>query len=158
MFNFLKNKSIEILAPVNGKVIELSKVEDEVFSQKMLGDGLAIIPSSGDFYAPMNGVLTSVFPTKHAYGIRHKSKVECLLHIGLDTVNLEGKGFESKVNQGDNIKSKDLLVIVDWILIENEIKSKQTPLIFLTETLGKRKIKNIKYGQVKAGEVIAVIS
>ncbi len=81
-----KSKELEIIAPVDGEIIALDKVEDEVFLQKMLGDGLAIKPSAGNFVAPVAGKLITVFPTGHAYGIKSNNGVEMLLHIGMDTV------------------------------------------------------------------------
>lgn len=89
-----KPKELEIIAPVDGEVIALDKVEDEVFSQKMLGEGLAIKPRAGNFIAPIVGKLITVFPTGHAYGIKSNNGVEMLLHIGMDTVSLNGKGFD----------------------------------------------------------------
>lgn len=157
MFNLFRKKKIEILAPVNGEVINITSVDDEAFKEKMLGDGLAIVPTSNEFYAPMAGTITSLFPTKHAYGIKHKSNVECLLHIGLETVALNGRGFNSQVAQGDKVKAQQLLAVVDWEEIDSDIKSRQTPLIFLTESLGNKRITNIKIGPAQAGDVIATI-
>ncbi|WP_342223505.1 PTS glucose transporter subunit IIA [Spiroplasma endosymbiont of Asaphidion curtum] len=155
--NFFKKKQIEVLSPVDGEVINITDVDDEVFNEKMLGDGVALIPAADEFYAPFAGRITSVFPTNHAYGIQHWTKVDCLLHIGLDTVNLKGKGFEPKVKQGQKVKANELLAVVNWSKIAGEIKSNQSPLIFLPDSLKGKKITNIKLGSVKAGEIIAII-
>ena len=85
----------------------------EVFSKGFLGDGISITPTDSKFYAPISGVLSSVFPTGHAYGIKGDDGVEVLVHIGIDTVKMEGKGFDIKVKQDDTVKQGDLLVICD---------------------------------------------
>lgn len=82
-----------VYSPVNGKVITLESVDDGMFSEKILGDGMAVVPSDGNFIAPVSGTVESAFPTGHAYGIKTDSGLEVLIHIGLDTVNLNGKGF-----------------------------------------------------------------
>lgn len=108
-----KPKELEIIAPVHGEVIALDKVEDEVFSQKMLVEGLAIKPSAGNFIAPIAGKLITVFQTGYVYGIKSNNGVEMLLHIGMDTVSLNGKGFDIQVKQDDNVKQGYLLCSVD---------------------------------------------
>ncbi len=153
-----KLKELEIIAPVDGEIIALDKVEDEVFSQKMLGDGLAIKPSAGNFVAPVAGKLITVFPTGHAYGIKSNIGVEMLLHIGMDTVSLDGKGFDIKVKQDDNVKQGDLLCEVDLAVLKAEkVPSLDTPIVFTPETMSGRTITVVKEGKVKQGEVIAII-
>ena len=100
-------------APVEGTVMPLTEVKDDVFSSKMLGDGVAIIPSKGELYAPINGTIEMIYSTKHAVGMRTEDGVEVLFHIGLDTVNLDGKYFESFVTKGQHVKRGDLLVKFD---------------------------------------------
>ncbi|AVN59487.1 PTS sugar transporter subunit IIA [Mesoplasma florum] len=150
-----KNKLVEIYAPVDGEVVGLDKVEDEVFSGKMMGDGLAIVPANGDFVSPMAGELASVFPTKHAYGFREKSGVEVLVHIGLDTVNLDGEGFESFVKQGDKVSQGDPMVKVDLKFVKPKVPSITTPII-VTNPNGKE-ITIVKMGKVKKGELTATV-
>lgn len=147
-----KSKEINIYAPVDGEVVGLDKVEDEVFSEKMMGDGLAIIPNNGEFVSPIDGQLVSVFPTKHAYGIQDKSGVEILLHIGLDTVTLDGKGFELFVEQGQKIKTGEALVNVDLKYVKPKVPSITTPIIFTNQA--NKKIKIVKTGKVKKGDLI----
>ncbi|QBQ07331.1 PTS system, glucose-specific IIA component [Spiroplasma gladiatoris] len=154
---FTKNKNLEVFAPVDGEIIELSSVEDEVFAEGMLGDGLAFVPANGDFYAPIDGKLVTVFPSGHAYGIANKNGVEILLHIGIDTVSLEGKGFDVKVKQDQSVKVGDLLVNVDLKEVASKVPSIQTPLIFTTDSMSGKQIEIVKTGKVAKGDLIAII-
>ena len=110
----------EIKSPMNGTVIPLSEVPDAVFSSEMLGKGFGVEPSEGKAYAPVDGEVTTVFDTKHAIGLMSKHGVEVLIHIGMDTVKLNGKGFDVKVKTGDQVKAGDLLAEFDMDLIKGE--------------------------------------
>ncbi len=155
---FGKKKKIEIIAPVDCKVIKLEDIKDEVFSQKMLGDGFGIEPTKGNFVAPITGKLVTVFkPSGHAYGFQFKDKTEILMHIGLDTVNLKGDGFEILVDQDQMIKAGDKLVNIDLKSIEDKKISTQTPIIVTSNTLNNKKINILKFGNVKQGEIIAEV-
>lgn len=114
---------------VEGNVIGLETVADPVFAQKMMGDGAAIIPTDKVVLAPVSGVVSVVFPTGHAYGITRDDGVEILIHLGIDTVELDGKGFESKVSQGDTVSKGDVLAHVDWNLISSEGKEISSMII-----------------------------
>ncbi|GMA69661.1 PTS beta-glucoside transporter subunit EIIBCA [Leuconostoc litchii] len=103
----------EVDAPVSGQVIQLSDVQDDVFSTEMMGKGVAIEPVEGTIYAPADGEISVAYETKHAYGLTTEDGLEILVHIGLDTVNLEGKGFESFVKQGQKVKKGDKLGTFD---------------------------------------------
>lgn len=121
MFNFFKkNKKEEpvlekknLYAVANGKVVPVTEVADPVFSQKMMGDGYAVIPTDGNIYAPVEGKVLSVFPTKHAIGIQLDDGIEILVHMGLDTVEMNGKPFETHVQEGDHITSETLIATCD---------------------------------------------
>lgn len=152
-----KSNVLEIHAPVDGKIISLDEVKDDIFSQRMLGDGFAIAPKTGNFIAPFDGKLVTVFPTGHAYGLKHKSGVETLIHIGLDTVTLEGKGFDIKVSQDEKVKQGDILVNVDLDEIKDKVPAIDTSIVFTPESLGSRKIEIVKTGDVKQGEIVAII-
>lgn len=112
MFGLFK-KDVVILSPVNGQCVDLSQVPDEVFSKKMMGDGVALRPSDGLFVAPADGELTMLFRTGHAYGMKIGKDVEILVHIGIDTVKLNGEGFELVAEQGQTVKAGDPIVRVD---------------------------------------------
>ena len=105
---------------MNGTVIPLSEVPDAVFSSEMLGKGFGVEPSEGKAYAPVDGEVTTVFDTKHAIGLMSKHGVELLIHIGMDTVKLNGKGFDVKVKTGDQVKAGDLLAEFDMDFIKGE--------------------------------------
>lgn len=119
----------EIFAPLYGDIIPLSKVPDPVFSKKMMGDGIAIIPKSGKVVSPVNGQVIQVFPTKHAIGIRSERGLELLIHIGLETVELNGEGFEVLVNTDESIKVGDPLVKVNLEYLKSKNKDIVTPII-----------------------------
>lgn len=115
MFGFLKKKKDEYLfgAPAEGKAVPLSQVSDPTFSEGMLGEGVAIIPSQGKFYAPADGEVGMVFDTLHAVSLTADCGAEILIHVGLDTVKMKGDGFTGHVQAGDKVKKGDLLLEVD---------------------------------------------
>ncbi|BFN03403.1 glucose PTS transporter subunit IIA [Clostridium tetani] len=128
----LKKNNIKeeiILTPIEGEVVELEKVPDEVFSKKMLGDGFAVEIKGDKVYAPIEGEISVIFPTKHAIAITTNNGLEILIHVGIDTVELQGEGFISHVKQGDTVKKGDLLLTVDKEFIKNKGKSLMTPVI-----------------------------
>lgn len=120
MFDFLKKKSnSEILgAPIEGEAVPSAEVSDPTFGEEMLGKGMAIKPSVGKVYAPVNGTVTMVFDTKHALSITSDQGAEILIHIGLDTVSLKGEHFTSHVNGDDKVKKGDLLLEFDMDAIK----------------------------------------
>lgn len=118
-----------VYAPFSGKVIPLSKVPDEVFSSGAMGQGLAIEPSDSKLYAPFDGTIVMVAPTKHAIGLRSTSGVELLVHIGLDTVTLDGTPFSLKVKEGDTVKKGEVLAEFDKAFIEQKGLTTITPVI-----------------------------
>lgn len=111
--NLFKPKDLNVYSPLKGQVIPLSEVKDEVFSQAMMGPGCAVIPSDGHIVAPFDGQVKFVFPTKHALGLLSSSGIELLIHIGIDTVNLEGMPFSVHVKDHQKIKKGQLLADVD---------------------------------------------
>ncbi len=125
MFNFLKRKNnkTEIFSPAKGELKPLSDVEDEVFSKGLVGKGFAIMPQDSMVYSPVEGEVAMVFPTKHAVGIKTKEGLEFILHIGVDTVNLKGEGFEVLVKEQDVVKPGTPIMKVDY----EYIKSKGLP-------------------------------
>ena len=118
------NNKIKINAPVTGKVIPLDKVPDEVFSQKILGDGMAVIPENGNVLSPVNGQVVSVSDSLHAYTLLSEDGLNILVHIGIDTVSLKGEGFKTFVKPGDKVKTGQLIAEVDLeILAKNNLSS-----------------------------------
>ncbi|SFV65396.1 PTS system, glucose-specific IIA component [hydrothermal vent metagenome] len=152
MFGFLKRKNREILSPVDGQVIEIEKVDDEVFSAKMVGDGVAVIPVSNTFCAPIDGTITKIFTTNHAYSIKSNKDLEVMVHIGLDTVSLNGEGFERLANEGDEIKAGDPVIRVDLPYITEHAKDIVTPVIVSDESDVREIEKTIKI--VKCADLI----
>ncbi len=144
-------KEIIISSPVKGKVVPLSEVPDETFSQEMLGKGVAIIPEQNQFYAPVSGEVSVVFPTGHAIGLTSEDGTELLIHIGLDTVQLNGDGFHVKVQQGQKIKQGDLLVEVDIDAIKEKGYSVITPIL-VTNPDQYQEIEKLKVGSSEAKE------
>ena len=127
--NVTESLSEEVNQPIEGKIIPLNQVEDDAFSQEVLGKGIAIIPSEGKVYAPFDGTVITLFPTKHAIGIVSDNGCEVLIHIGMNTVQLNGKYFTSHVQQGDKVKKRQLLVEFDIDHILQEGYNLETPVI-----------------------------
>ena len=126
---FMKKSKVQVLAPLNGQVIPLEQVPDPVFSQKMMGEGVAIMPTGGDVVAPIEGTIVLISNTKHAIGIRTKDDTEVLIHVGLETVTLKGEGFTVLVNEGDSVSVGQKLMEVDWDLIKDKVPSIITPIV-----------------------------
>ena len=135
VFSFFKKEKLQIVAPVNGAIIPLEEVPDPVFSQKMMGEGIAILPSEGGVYSPVDGTVILIASTKHAVGIRANDGTEILIHVGLETVALNGKGFRTAVNEGDKISVGQMIMEADWEYISIHAKSTIIPIVITnTET------------------------
>ena len=122
-------KQLEIASPIKGTVLKLEKMKDDAFASGVLGKGAAIIPEEGKVYAPADGVITALFPTLHAIGMQADNGLELLIHIGLDTVQLNGEGFQAMVKQGDRVKKGQLLVTFDKEFIESKGFCLETPVL-----------------------------
>ncbi|MEE1115687.1 MAG: PTS transporter subunit IIBC [Clostridia bacterium] len=121
--------TLNIFSPLNGKIVPLKDVPDSVFSEKMLGDGCAIIPNDGKIYSPVNGRVSSVIDSHHAYGFVSDEGVEVLVHFGLETVALKGEGFVPHVKEGDTVRAGDLVCEVDINLLKEKGINTVTPVI-----------------------------
>lgn len=139
-------------APLTGEVTPLSEVPDQVFSEKMMGDGIAIKPSQGEVRAPFNGKAQMIFPTKHAIGLVSDSGLELLIHIGLDTVKLNGEGFTLHVEEGQEVKQGDLLINFDLDYIRNHAKSDITPIIVTQGNITNLDFKQGEHGNISFGD------
>ena len=151
-----KGVTEEVHSVAEGEVIELEKVQDPVFSQKMMGDGFAVEPANGQIVSPVAGKVTSVFPTKHALGLVTESGLEVLVHIGLDTVSLEGKPFEVKVEEGQTVSAGDLLVEADLDAIREAGRATSTVVVF-TNATAIQSVTLIQTGQLPADAVVAKV-
>ena len=119
----------KIASALTGKIVNIENVPDQVFSQKMMGDGVAIEPTEGKVVSPINATVETIFPTKHAIGLKGEDGLELLIHVGLDTVNLKGEGFTAHVQSGDKVKAGDVLVEFDLEYIRANAPSTITPII-----------------------------
>lgn len=131
MFGLFKKKKTEILlgAPAKGKAVPLAEVNDPTFSEGMLGEGVAIIPSEGKIYAPIDGEIGMVFDTLHAVSLTAENGAEVLIHVGLDTVKMNGDGFVGHVQAGDKVKKGDLLLEVDLDKVKEAGYDTITPML-----------------------------
>lgn len=129
-FNSEVQEDTTFVSPLQGRVIPLSQVEDQVFSQGLMGEGYAVDLNHGNVVAPFDGEVIMTFPTKHAYGIKRKDGVEVLIHLGMDTVELNGEGFECLVAVGDHIQQGQVIAKVDLEYVREHGKSLVSPIIF----------------------------
>ena len=146
----LGESSMEILSPANGDLLDLSEVPDDVFSQKLMGEGFAVESADGDIYAPVSGEIGMIFPTKHAIIIATEDGIEVLIHMGIDNVKMDGRGFELFCEMGQKVKAGDKLAHMDKAVFQAEGYPTVTPVIF-TNLDASKKI-DIVEGQVKAGD------
>ncbi|OQX49638.1 MAG: PTS N-acetylmuramic acid transporter subunit IIBC [Epsilonproteobacteria bacterium 4484_20] len=152
MFGFMKRKTREVLSPVDGQVVEIESVNDEVFANKMVGDGVAVIPMSDTFCAPIDGVVSKIFSTNHAYSIKSDKDIEVMVHIGLETVALKGEGFERLAEEGDEVQAGDPIIRADLSYIREHAKDIVTPVIVSDESDVKEIKKHLDI--VKSGDLI----
>ncbi|MDT2573133.1 PTS transporter subunit IIBC [Enterococcus raffinosus] len=151
-----KGLQADIVAPANGELIPIDKVEDDVFSQKMMGEGFAVVPENGEIASPIAGTIVSVFPTKHAIGIKTDDDIEVLLHMGIDTVDLGGDAFEIKVREGEKVKAGKIVASADLATIQKAGKMTTMIVVFTNGD----KIDNYHYdktGLVSRGDKIGSI-
>jgi len=145
-----------ISAPVSGKTVPLQDVPDEVFSTRVLGDGCAILPNDGKICAPVDGTVSSIAETAHAYGFTTDNGLEVLVHIGLETVSLKGEGFQSHVKVGDKVRRGDPVADVDLSLLKKKGLSSITPVI-ITEA-DKPLHLSVAEGELKVGEPLLTLT
>jgi len=151
-----KNVKLSVLAPMNGQAVPLDQVPDEVFSQKVLGDGLAVIPSEGKIFSPVNGEISSIAETKHAYGFTADNGLEVLVHFGLETVALQGQGFTPHVQVGDRVKAGDLVAEVDMEFLKSKQINTITPVL-ICDGMDDMQIETAA-GMVKTGDTVITLT
>ena len=151
-----KGVTEEVYSVADGQVIELEQVKDPVFSQKMMGDGFAVEPSNGNIVSPVSGTVSSIFPTKHALGLVTEAGLEVLVHIGLDTVSLEGKPFDVKVSEGQAVAAGDLLVKADLGAIQAAGRETTTVVVF-TNGDAIKSVKLEQTGSLAANTAVAKV-
>ena len=151
-----KGVTEEVYSVADGQVIELEQVKDPVFSQKMMGDGFAVEPANGNIVSPVSGTVSSIFPTKHALGLVTAEGLEVLVHIGLDTVSLEGKPFDVKVSEGQAVAAGDLLVKADLGAIKAAGRETTTVVVF-TNGDAIKSVKLEKTGSLAANTAVAKV-
>lgn len=153
--NFFKKKEkLTWSVPLTGTIKSITDAPDPVFAQKLMGDGFCVEPILGKVWSPVKGEIISIFPTKHAIGIKADTGYEILIHFGIDTVNLNGEGFELHVKTGDKVEVGDLLLDVDIDNIKDKIPSTITAVV-ITNLEGKT-VSLSKLGQVRQGDIITL--
>jgi len=150
-----ESTTISLAAPLTGRVMALEEVPDPVFAQKMAGDGIAILPTEGLLVSPVSGKVAHLFPTHHAIGLVNAEGLELLIHIGIDTVKLNGEGFQPFVNMGDHVKVGDKLIQFDLEKIKAAGYSTITPVLITNH----EKLESIHFtagAEVQAGSGIVM--
>lgn len=147
-----KNEITKIFAPISGKIIDIEKVPDIVFSDKIVGDGIAINPTENIIVSPVDGIIGKIFETNHAFSIRTLNKIELFVHFGIDTVKLKGKGFIRKFNlkKTNVVKKGEIIIELDLSFLKKVAKSIYTPIIVSN-------IEDIKKIKKYSGNVVAGI-
>ena len=151
-----KGLTEEVYSVADGQVVALEQVKDPVFAQKMMGDGFAVEPANGNIVSPVSGTVSSIFPTKHALGIVTEAGLEVLVHIGLDTVSLEGKPFTVHVAEGQKVSAGDLLVTADLDAIRAAGRETSTVVVF-TNGDAIKSVKLEKTGSLAAKTAVAKV-
>ena len=151
------DKNIEIYAPITGEFVDIEDIPDPVFAQKMMGEGFGIKPTEGIVVSPIDGKVDNVFPTSHALGLKADNGLELLVHIGLDTVQLNGEGFKVLVESGDSVSVGDPLVEFDLDYIDQNAKSTISPIIITntdqTDNIDIHKTEQLKRNETKVIDV-----
>jgi len=144
---------VEILAPISGRAVPLAEVPDEVFAQGMVGDGGAIVPgASGEVLAPISGTLVKLFEGGHAFGIEGDEGIELIVHVGLDTIEMRGGGFERLAVEGDRVEAGQPIVRFDLAEIRNAGYDPITPIIVTNPE--DHPVRGLESGEVRAGETL----
>ncbi|QHB16666.1 MULTISPECIES: PTS glucose transporter subunit IIA [Mannheimia] len=149
-----ESQEIKIYSPLTGEIVNIEDVPDVVFSEKIVGDGIAIRPAGDVIVAPVNGTIGKIFETNHAFSIESEDGVELFVHFGIDTVELKGEGFSRVATEGQTVKVGDPIIKFDLALLEGKAKSVLTPIVIsnMDEISNLSKLN----GQVVAGESVVL--
>ncbi len=153
MFGLFEKKKLEVFTPCKGVVISLKDVNDEVFSKKMAGEGVAIVPKDSIICSPIDGIITKIFPTNHAFTINNKG-TEVIVHIGLDTVTLAGEGFRRLASEEQSVKAGDPIIEVDLEFLESKGTDTTTPIVVSSG----EKVVNEFMGNLEKNQVIMEVN
>lgn len=147
-------KEVNIYAPLSGEIVNIEDVPDVVFSEKIVGDGVAIRPNGDTIVAPVNGTIGKIFETNHAFSIESDEGIELFVHFGIDTVELKGEGFTRLAQEGQRVKAGEPVIKFDLAFLESKAKSVLTPIVIsnMDEIAGLQKLS----GQVVRGESIVM--
>jgi PTS system beta-glucosides-specific IIC component len=148
--------TVDVVAPVAGTVVALADVQDKVFASGAMGKGLGIIPTDGHIYSPITGTIKAAMKTGHAFGIKSDDGVEVLVHIGIDTVQLQGRGFEAAVTRGQDVRAGDLLAVVDLDVVA-EAGYDTTTLVMVTNTAQLRSVDPVESGNLAQGDTAITV-
>lgn len=157
LFKKSKDQSkLHIYAPLNGKIVSLEDVPDPVFGQKMMGEGIAIIPSDGQVISPVNGKIIQIPDSKHAVGIEAEDGTEILIHVGLETVTLKGEGFTSHITAGDQVSVGDPLIEFDLAYITEHADDSITPIVITNSKDGGKQFTMTEQQDAVAGDTVLI--
>lgn len=151
---FNKKEATTIFSPITGEIVNIEKVPDPVFNQKMMGEGAAIIPTEGKVVAPVNGEIIQVAPTKHAIGILAEDGSEILIHVGLETVALNGEGFQVHTSVGEKVQVGQALMDFDLSYIKENAKDIITPVVITNSSTSNKAYNQTAETNGKAGETV----
>lgn len=156
LFGSKDSKAVEvaIYAPLSGEIVNIEDVPDVVFSEKIVGDGVAIRPTGNKIVAPVDGVIGKIFETNHAFSMESKEGVELFVHFGIDTVELKGEGFTRVAQEGQSVKRGDTVIEFDLELLESKAKSVLTPVVI--SNMDEITSLDKKVGEVVAGESVVL--
>lgn len=157
MLFFKKDDFYPVVAPMSGKVIALTDIDDPIFAGKVVGDGVAIIPGDGEVVAPVAGVVSFVAAEKHSYGITAYDGTEVLVHIGIDTVKLGGQGFEALVEKGQSVEVGQPICKCDPEFIRHEGFNATTPVLITSNSIDKIKRLTLRTGFAQAGSTVCMM-
>lgn len=126
---------IDYRAPMKGEHLDISMTHDDTFSQHLVGNGFVIFPIDNKIYAPIDGIISHIFPTKHAIAIKHSSGINVLVHLGFGTVNLKGEGITSYIEMNQKVKQGDLLLSFDFDFLKRNTSSMDIPVVFMQKNM-----------------------